>query len=71
MFRQQYPRIGHTKKQLFHIWRSFHFDENAETKDACVDCIRQVANLLGYQDLHVLEVFRIPSHQNYIGCFSL
>ena len=51
MFRQQYSKIGNTREQLFHTWRSFHFDKNTETIDAYVHCIRQVANLLGYQDL--------------------
>ena len=27
-FRQQYSRIGNIREQLFHVWRSFHFDEN-------------------------------------------
>ena len=63
MFRQQYSKIGNTREQLFHAWRSFHFDENTETIDMYVHCIRQVANLLGYQDLQVLEVFKntLPS----------
>ena len=41
----------------------FHFNENAETIDAYVHCIRQVANLLGYQDPQILEVFKntLPS----------
>ena len=58
MFRQQYSKIGNTREQLFHAWRSFHFDENTETIDAYVNCIRQVATLLGYQELQVLEVFK-------------
>ena len=33
-FRQQYSKIGNTREQLFHVWRSFHFSENAETIDA-------------------------------------
>ena len=63
MFRQQYSKIGNTREQLFHTWRSFHFDENAETIDAYVHCIKQVANLLGYQDPQILEVFKntLPS----------
>ena len=48
MFMQQYSKIGNTREQLFHIWRSFHFNENAETY---VNCIRQVTTLLGYQEL--------------------
>ena len=40
------------------MWRSFHFDENTETLDAYVTCIRQVAKLLGYCKPQVLEVFK-------------
>ena len=47
-FRQQYSKIGNTREQLFHVWRTFHFDENTETLDSYVACIRQVATLLGY-----------------------
>ena len=47
IFRQQYSEIGNTRDQLFHMWRSFHFDENADTIDAYVNHIRQVATLLG------------------------
>ena len=58
MFRQQYPKIGNTSEQLFHRWRSFHFNENAETIGTYVHRIRQVANLLGYQEPQILEVFK-------------
>ena len=63
VFRQQYSKIGNTREQLFHAWWLFHFDENAETVDAYVHHIRQVANLLGYQDPQILEVFKntLPS----------
>ena len=63
MFRQQYSKIGNTREQLFHAWRLFHFDENTETIDAYVHHIRQVANLLDYQDPQILEVFKntLPS----------
>ena len=39
------------------------FWQNTETIDAYVHCIRQVANLFGYLDLQVLEVFKntLPS----------
>ena len=57
MFRQQYSKKGNTREQLFHAWRCFHFDENTETMDAYVNCIRQVATLLGYQEPQILEVF--------------
>ena len=58
MFRHQYSKIGNTREQLFHAWRSFHYDENVETPDAYVIRIKQVARLLGYEDLQVLEVFK-------------
>ena len=58
MFRQQYSKISNTREQLFHVWRSFHFNKNAEIIDAYVNQIRQVANLLGYQEPQILEVFK-------------
>ena len=58
MFRHQYSKIANTREQLFHVWRSFHYDENVETPDAYVIRIKQVARLLGYEDLQVLEVFK-------------
>ena len=58
LFRQQYSKIGNTNEQLFHVWRSFHFDENMETVDAYLMCIRQVAVLLGYGETQILEVFK-------------
>ena len=33
-FRGQYSKIGNTREQLFHAWRSFHYDQNVETPDA-------------------------------------
>ena len=59
IFRQQYSKIGNAREQLFHIWRSFHFDENVETIDAYINCIRQVVTLLGYPEPQILEVFKI------------
>ena len=58
MFKQQYSKIGNTREQLFHAWRSFHYDENVETPDAYVIRIKQVARLLGYEEPQVLEVFK-------------
>ena len=40
------------------VWRLFHYDENVEMSDAYVTRIRQVARLLGYGELQVLEVFK-------------
>ena len=57
-FRQQYSKIGNTREQLFHAWRSFHFDKNIEIIDTYVHHIRQVATLLGYGEPQILEFFK-------------
>ena len=58
LFRQQYSKIGNTREQIFHVWRSFNFDENTEAIDAYVTHIRQVAAVLGYGEPQILEVFK-------------
>ena len=45
-FRQQYLKFGNTREQYFHVWRSFHYDENTDTIDSYVSKIQQVAALL-------------------------
>ena len=57
-FRQQYSKIGNTRKHLFHAWQSFHFDRNTERLDVYVTCIRQITTLLGYGEPQILEVFK-------------
>ena len=57
-FRRQYSKLGNTREQLFHAWRSFHYDENVEMCDAYVTRISQVGRLLGYGEPQVLEVFK-------------
>ena len=58
LFRQRYSKLDNTHEQLFHLWRSFTFNENTETIDSYVIRIRQVANLLGYGEPQILEVFK-------------
>ena len=58
LFRQRYSKLGNTCKQLFHAWQSFMFDENTESIDSYVIRIRQVANLLGYGEPQILQVFK-------------
>ena len=58
LFRQRYSKLGNTCEQLFHAWRSFTFDENTETIDSYVIRIRKIANLLGYGEPQILEVFK-------------
>ena len=56
--RQQYSKFGNTTEQLFHVWRSFHYDENTETIDSYVNRIKQVAVLLIYGERQILELFK-------------
>ena len=58
LFRQRYSKPDNTDKQLFHVWRSFTFDENTEAMDSYVIRIRQVATLLWYGEPQTLEVFK-------------
>ena len=67
IFRQQYSKKGKAREQLFHTWRSFNFDENTETRDAYVNCIRQVATLLGIKNHKYKKFSKTHSPQNYIG----
>ena len=67
-FRQQYSKFGNTQEQLFHVWRSFHYDENAETIDVYVNRIKQVTILLNYDEPQILELFKnnLPSRLYWV-----
>ena len=55
-FRQQYSKFGNTKEQLFHVWRSFQYDENSDTIDSYISKIKQVAAFLNYEEPQILRV---------------
>ena len=57
-FRQQYSIVSNAREQLFHAWRSFHYDENTEMIDAYVNRIKQVAALLNYGEPQIVELFK-------------
>ena len=57
-FRWQYSKIGNTPKQLFHAWRTFKFDENTDTIDSYVLRMSQVASMLNYGEMQILENFK-------------
>ena len=57
-FRWQYSKIGNTPKQLFHAWRTFKFDENMDTIDSYVLRMSQVAAMLNYGEMQILENFK-------------
>ena len=57
-FRWQYSKIGNTPKQLFHAWRTFKFDKNTDTVDSYVLRMSQVAAMLNYGEMQILENFK-------------
>ena len=67
-FRQQYSKLGYTREQYFHVWRSFHYDENTDTIDSYVSKIKQVTALLNYGEPQILELFKntLPSKLYWI-----
>ena len=56
-FRWQYSKLGNTPKQLFHAWRTFKFDKNTDTIDSYVLRMSQVAAMLNYGEMQILENF--------------
>ena len=68
-FRWQYSKIGNTPEQLFHAWRTFKFDENTDTIDSYVLRMSQVAAMLNYGEMQILEKFQkhpsIPTLCNF------
>ena len=57
-FRWQYSKLGNTPEQLFHAWRTFKFDENTDTIDSYVLRMSQVAAMLNYGEMQILENFK-------------
>ena len=57
-FRWQYSKIGNTPEHLFHAWRTFKFDENTDSIDSYVLRMSQVAAMLNYGEMQILENFK-------------
>ena len=57
-FRWQYSKIGNTPEQLFHAWRTFKFDKNTDSVDSYVLRMSQVAAMLNYGEMQILENFK-------------
>ena len=71
-FGQQYSKVRNTREQLFHAWRSSHYDENTETVGVYVNRIRQVAAKLGHGEPQILEFFlKIQSLIDRTGFFTI
>ena len=56
------------QEELFQRWRSFHFDETTDTIDSCGLQLKQCAQMLGYNEGQVLEMFRntLPTRYYYL-----
>ena len=67
-FREQYSKFCNTREQYFHVWRSFHYDENTDTIDSYVSKIKQAGVLLNYGEPQILELFKnaLPSKLYWI-----
>ena len=57
-FSWQYSKIGNTPEQLFHAWRTFKFDKNTDTIDSYILRMSQVAAMLHYGEMQILEIFK-------------
>ena len=56
--RWQYSKISNTPEQLFHAWRTFKFDKNMDLIDSYVLRMSQVAAMLNYGEMQILENFK-------------
>ena len=53
-----YSKIGNTPEQLFHAQRPFKLDENMDSIDSYVLRMSQVAAMLNYGEMQILETFK-------------
>ena len=51
-------KIGNTPEQLFHAWRTFKFDENPDMVDSYILRMSQVAAMLSYGEMQILQNFK-------------
>ena len=67
-FYHQYLKFDSTREQYFHVWRSFQFDENADTIDSYIHKVKQVATLLNYGEPQIIELFKntLPNRLYYM-----
>ena len=70
-FSWQYSKIGNTPKQLFHAWRTLKFDENMDTVDSYVLRMSQVAAVLNYGEMQILENFKNTLYSTLINVNNL
>ena len=65
-FRWQYSKIGNTPEQLFHAWRTFKFNENTDSVHCYVLRMSQVAAMLNYGEMQILEISKTPFRTDFI-----
>ena len=53
-FRQQYSKFGSSREQYFHVWRSFHYDENTDMIDSYITTSSFITKLWGTRDIEVI-----------------
>ena len=51
-------KIGNTPEQLFHVCRTFKFDENTDSINSYVLRMSQFAAMLNYGEMQILENFK-------------
>ena len=68
LFCWQFSKLGHTQEELLCRWRSFCFDETADIIDSYVLRLKQCAQMLGYNEGQVLELFKniLPNKYYYL-----
>ena len=52
------PSLAVQGNSIFHMWRSFQYDENTDTIDSYILKVKQVASLLNYGEPEILELFK-------------
>ena len=68
-FRQQYSKIGNTREQLFHAWRSFHFDENRNNRYLCTLYKTGCHTLRLWGTTNIRSFQKYPSYKVILGSF--
>ena len=72
LFCRQICKLGHTQEELFQKGRSIQFDENVDIIDSYILWLRQCIQMVWYNEVQVLELFKITlPTRYYIYLFKL
>ena len=63
----QFSKLGQTPEELSQRWKSFQFDETTDTIDSYLLRLKQCAQILGYNEGQVFELFKntVPARYSY------